>query len=211
MDLPAVHDLAKAGLAQAEMSYTSFQEASTTLELKVDDVAKGIQELRMSLFAQGAPTEAVERATIVQLAAAPSFLRDACDTMSQKELVVRPRSDIPRPCQCRERRIKSMQRSKWGYFSVFQESLLVRKHFPGCALAKYNPEESSRAFGITLSSLPIALFGKAVDLSYRMSYGAGGSSISPLMTLYTMVNERGSPAFRALNCLAQCRNSMDDK
>lgn len=140
-----------------------------------------------------------------RLLSKPSELKDACDLNSA--LVAHPPRKGPFPqrthrsCDCHTRTVKYHQAKKFGDFFSVKKGTIQRQHLPGCELEAYDRDSTMHVRGIAYTGLRWIL-SRSVELSISWTSGAGGSSISPSMTLRPMVDETQSPAFRIINLLS---------
>lgn len=107
-------------------------------------------------------------------------------------------------CMCR--RIRRFQRKTIvrGSLALSSETVTER-HLPGCpAKQKIKDTGESRSFSLTYTGLR-RLLNLAVQLSFTVTSGAGGGSLSPRFTYFPTVDSKTAPAWRMLNLLVDCR------
>ncbi|KAI0878082.1 hypothetical protein GGS24DRAFT_30659 [Hypoxylon argillaceum] len=111
----------------------------------------------------------------------------------------------PRLCSCTSRRIVERRTSRWYSFDLFSEIETESKHGLGCFNYVDVRSQRRKTFGITYFGLR-QLISAAVSVSLCLSYGAGGTSISPVFRYYSVVDKTQSLPFRLIRVLsyAQC-------
>ena len=67
-------------------------------------------------------------------------------------------------------------------------------HLPGCPYVDARLDESEYSYSVTYTGL-VELLNKGIEVAFSLRNGAGGRSISPILTSFTMVDERRSPVF----------------
>ncbi|ETS87124.1 hypothetical protein PFICI_00952 [Pestalotiopsis fici W106-1] len=102
-------------------------------------------------------------------------------------------------CNCNAR-IRHQQQGTWlGPFGFFHRTESMA-HLPDCPVAEFPAIGAPNEVGVRLLGLR-NLLGGAITLSFKLSSGAGGFSISPGFTYYPTVDERNEPAFRILSLM----------
>lgn len=140
-----------------------------------------------------------------RLLSKPRDLKDACD-LTSTSVAHTPRpghlfQQTHRSCDCHTRTVKYHEAKKFGDFFSIKKGTIQRQHRPGC-------EFEADGYGSTAHVRAIAYTGlrwilsRSVELSMSWTSGAGGSSISPSITLRPMVDETRSPAFRIINTVS---------
>lgn len=147
-------------------------------------------------------------ALIMALMSKPSALRTTCDAATsaaqpyetvkvvptqtlQKQVYGKP----PFSCGCRPRQSKYARMSHLGFsFSVLEETVETRAHRPSCARALPSASQTSRSKFLTYTGL-VAYMSQAVSLGFTISWGAGGSSLGPVLRCRGMVEHKRAPAF----------------
>ncbi|KAK8021800.1 hypothetical protein PG990_006938 [Apiospora arundinis] len=101
-------------------------------------------------------------------------------------------------CVCRYRRKVKQKETNFGLISIYSKTD-ERSHEPCCPLAhaKVTKQQSSKS-GIRFHGL-VRLIKVVLDVSFNITTGAGGHSISPMFTYYPTVDESTDPAFRILD------------
>ncbi|KEY74834.1 hypothetical protein S7711_06520 [Stachybotrys chartarum IBT 7711] len=153
-----------------------------------------------------------DRAAILQLVAKPELLRNLCDQATQSaETTPASRHDgqpVRRQtpgmafCTCPQKRTRKLHRSSYGPFHFYKISSAFR-HSVHCPVSSLGLAEEQQTWGCVLASVPALFIRKAVEVSYCMTAGAGGFSISPRFTYYCTVNATKSPVFRTIRTLMQ--------
>lgn len=148
----------------------------------------------------------------------PGALKDICDAVKVRE---RPASSGITPavnqhfdntlsrnvggsfsCMCR--RLRHLQRKTIVRDSlVLSSEMATERHLPGCpAKQKITGTDQSQSFSLTYTGLQ-RLLNLAVQLSFKVTLGAGGGSLSPRFAYFPTVDSRTAPAWRMLNLLVQ--------
>lgn len=123
---------------------------------------------------------------------------DRCTPLSQKTFGSPIRHSTSRPvmgrvCTCP--RLQSAIRSKWiqlGHASFSSERETIA-HWPSCPMAKMSMK-TRMTIGFRYSGL-VRILKTAVNVSFAMTSGAGGFSISPNFTCSPTVDDDFDPAF----------------
>lgn len=111
------------------------------------------------------------------------------------------KSIMGRVCTCP--RLQSAMKSKWiqlGYVS-FSTDWETKAHWPDCPMAKM-ASRNRMTIGFKYSCL-VRMLKTAVNVSFAMTSGAGGFSISPNFTCNPTVDFNFDPAFRILFFVAE--------
>ncbi|OTA80967.1 hypothetical protein M434DRAFT_401502 [Hypoxylon sp. CO27-5] len=200
------------------------EQVCTSMQLSYSKIQKRLEEIELVIKDRGVPpnNNILERAFTGMMVAKPALLREASEdanlnlttpfssAAANLQDIVHQDTDTAsnwKPqalssCNCgrRRRRItrKSSRRS-WLY--TFEEEIMESKHNPGCSFFLPGTSEHQRTFGILFTGLHRYL-STAVSLSLCMRSGAGGSSISPTIRYFAMVDLDKSPAFRIVEVLA---------
>jgi hypothetical protein len=148
--------------------------------------------------------------------AKPSVLREICDVTGAVSSLERDGHDRDQfwnlvrslagramVCRCRLRRQIRRNNFTWSSLVVSVETA-VPEHLPGCPLGQATSTNRSRKLSLTYTGLG-RILNSAVQLSFEMTRGAGGWSISPSFTYYPTVDAEVAPAFRILTLL---KNAM---
>jgi hypothetical protein len=106
-------------------------------------------------------------------------------------------------CICRSRRRLQRKNLNWGSF-IFSLESAMEQHLPGCPLIQASGAESTRKVALTYTGIR-RLLNSAVQLSFAMTSGAGGWSISPNFIYYPTVDRTTAPTFRILDLLRRSR------
>lgn len=96
------------------------------------------------------------------------------------------------------RRYQGIQ-SQWGPLRLYSQTL-VEKHLQGCAHRGYEYYPTKRTFGITYHGLA-SIMQTAFDLSYRMSFGAGGRCMSRELRYVSIIDQHKAPVFRLVELM----------
>lgn len=103
--------------------------------------------------------------------------------------------------ECRCRRRGRIRRNNFVWSSlVFSVETTASEHLPGCLLGQGAGTYRSRKLSVWYTGLG-RLLNSALQLSFGMTRGAGGWSISPSFTYYPTVDAKTAPAFRILTLL----------
>ncbi|KAK8036447.1 hypothetical protein PG991_001584 [Apiospora marii] len=165
------------------------------------------------------------------LASKPAALRELLDETSKsqnlKALATVDESEskgIPAPkrswaCVCGHRRRVQKRETPPGLFRIYSETWL-RSHESYCPLSRAKfVEERSTKFGICFYGL-VHLMNVMLNISFHITSGAGGRSISPTFTYYPTVDRKSDPGFRVvdafpsdliahkMHCLDRCSSCM---
>ncbi|KAI5924150.1 hypothetical protein F4810DRAFT_665922 [Camillea tinctor] len=98
-------------------------------------------------------------------------------------------------CGCHRHRRTTRSSARWGSVVFFAETISGARHRPWCPRAKGHIDEQQRTIGINYYCLRW-LTSMAVSASLKLSYGAGGYSISPVLRYFATIDRYRSPAFR---------------
>lgn len=161
------------------------------------------------------------RAVVRKLAGKQAFLKEISDAAQQSEKihdkVAAP--DIPvntlqdrfgasmrgsrftsisgRVCIChRLKRVAERKRVQLGHASLSGEWETLG-HWPSCPMAKVNTKKRV-TIGFQYNGLA-RILKTAINVSFAMTSGAGGFSISPYFTCIPTIDEKSDPAFRILS------------
>ncbi|KAK8877534.1 Ankyrin repeat-containing domain protein [Apiospora arundinis] len=85
-------------------------------------------------------------------------------------------------------------------FMYYQQT--KESHSPNCPMARIIPSQQQRRYGLRLVGLT-RIVKAAIDISFAMSFGAGGRSISPQFAYYPTVDSDMDPAFRVVGYLRE--------
>lgn len=103
-------------------------------------------------------------------------------------------------CMCHSLRRLQRKIIARGWLAISFETVTER-HLPGCpANQKIIDADQYRSFGLTYTGLR-RLLNLAVQVSFSVTSGAGGGSLSPRFTYFPTVNSREAPAWRMLDLL----------
>lgn len=103
-------------------------------------------------------------------------------------------------CLCRPHRRLQRENAVWGSLTLSLE-MAAKQHLPGCPATQIIIDtDRSRKISLTYGGLR-HLLNSAVRLSFAISSGAGGWSLSPNFTYYPTVDSNTAPAFRVLDML----------
>ena len=103
-------------------------------------------------------------------------------------------------CLCRPRQRLQRKNLVWGSLAISLETA-VEQHLPGCPASQIIIS-TDRSHKICLTYVGLRrLLNSAVQLSFAISSGAGGWSLSPNFTYFPIVNSETAPAFRILSLL----------
>lgn len=144
--------------------------------------------------------------------AKPSALREICDVSGALSSLERNGYDRDQfwnlvgslagramVCRCRPRRHIRRHNFTWSSL-VFSVETAVPNHLPGCPLGQVAGVNRSQKLSLRYTGL-WRILNSAVQLSFGMTRGAGGWSISPSFTYYPTVDAETAPAFRILTLL----------
>ncbi|KAH6632437.1 hypothetical protein F5144DRAFT_489559 [Chaetomium tenue] len=186
--------------AQLDRIETLLSE-QLTIGSSAGSVMRPQDELRMA-----------NRVATGRLLAKPSALREICDVsgaVSSPESnghdrdqfwnLVRLLAGRAVVCRCRPRR--HIRRNNFAWSSlVLSVETTVQGHLPGCPLGQAAGTNRSKMLNLRYTGL-WRILNSAVQLSFGMTRGAGGWSISPSFTYYPTVDAKTAPAFRILTLL----------
>jgi hypothetical protein len=103
-------------------------------------------------------------------------------------------------CMCHSLRRLQRKIIVRGWLAISFETATER-HLPGCpANQKIIDANQYRSFGLTYTGLR-RLLNLTVQVSFSITSGAGGGSLSPRFTYFPTVNSREAPAWRMLDLL----------
>lgn len=140
------------------------------------------------------------------LAATPLYVRPS-PNMAGLSIRHHPsRPILGRVCTCP--RLRSVLKSKWiqlGHAS-FSSEQQTTAHWPGCSLAKRNSQKRM-TMGFRYNGL-VRILKTAVSVSFAMTSGAGGFSISPSFACIPTIDDSFDPAFRILELLGNGTREM---
>jgi hypothetical protein len=144
--------------------------------------------------------------------AKPSALREICDVSGAVSSLERNGHDRDQfwnlvsslagravVCRCRPRRHIRRNNFTWSSL-VFSVETAVPEHLSGCPLGQAAGVNRSQKISLRYTGLR-RILNSAVQLSFGMTRGAGGWSISPSFTYYPTVDAKTAPAFRILTLL----------
>ncbi|PMD67703.1 uncharacterized protein K444DRAFT_606604 [Hyaloscypha bicolor E] len=144
----------------------------------------------------------------IELIRKPSLLSWVCNTntelnakLSEAEATIPggPSNSATRalshPCSCYRRSYLQARATQWGPLHIFRHTQTAEAHDKHCPYYVRSSKKSSFGARITVLNWFLA---KAIEISFNHSEGAGGSSMSPTLTLRSLVRN-DSPAFTLLN------------
>lgn len=103
-------------------------------------------------------------------------------------------------CLCRPRRRLQRKNLVWSSLALSLETA-AEQHLPGCPASQIIIS-TDRSHKICLTYVGLRrILNSAVQLSFAISSGAGGWSLSPNFTYFPIVNSETAPAFRILSLL----------
>ncbi|KAF5667814.1 hypothetical protein FHETE_5583 [Fusarium heterosporum] len=121
--------------------------------------------------------------TIYKLASKPSALTAVANSLGT--------------CQCRARRLYSRRMFKLGPLCLTDTASSDIPHYKDCDF--YSADlKSSRTQALRFTGLT-GLIGKAIEITFCSTKGAGAFSISPSIVYFAIVDEDKAPAFRAIS------------
>lgn len=190
----AMHD----SLRQLGSNQSAMRSDLTDLRAKLEEV----QTTMLSWATKSVHGEGHMMAVAL---ASPSALKGICDVVSESGKAMHGGSDMAmqargyrrysRACDCRPRVHRYTRASpSLLSFSLEEEVTENRLHRPDCVYSKLNPTETSRRLALTYTGLRRYL-STAISVGLRADYGAGGSSIGPVLRYSRTVDSRTSPAF----------------
>lgn len=139
-----------------------------------------------------------------RLMSKPGDLKDACnaDEVIMKQTDAQPRVPLSEDhhCKCHSRTTKQSTKS-FGYFYSIKKVTTEHQHLPGCYFGAFDRITTTYVRGITYTGLQW-LLARSLELSMSWTTGAGGSSISPSITVRPVVDENKSPVFRVINIVS---------
>ncbi|KAK8078568.1 pyruvate decarboxylase [Apiospora saccharicola] len=100
-------------------------------------------------------------------------------------------------CGRRLRTNMSLEYSQLGSLYLYRE-VTSRGHYPYCPMYKTLAPKQKRRYGLLYTGLMQAIKG-AIDITFNMTSGAGGWSVSPGFRYSPTVDTTQDPAFRVLN------------
>jgi hypothetical protein len=103
-----------------------------------------------------------------------------------------------RLCHCSERKTSTRRHWKYGTWTVFHDTVREEQHSPNCKYSRIIPPNGSSSLGLTFTGLR-HLTSHALTLSFSLKHGAGGTSLSPDLTCYRVVDRAASPAFELMS------------
>lgn len=110
-------------------------------------------------------------------------------------------------CLCRDRRKFRRQATRWGSLELYGQETVEEFHFPDCARSQVVLKRHQKAWGMRYTGL-ISLLGKAVEISFAMTSGAGGGSMGPMFTYYATVDPTISPAFQVIGLIGDIAREL---
>lgn len=186
---------------------TSLVNTNAELRQEIGQITQVLQKITLA----GAKAKR-DRAAILQLVAKPELLRNLCDQITQSaEPTPASRHDgqpVRRQmpgmvfCTCPQKRARKRHRFSCGPFHFYKISSVFR-HSVHCPVGSLGLVEEQQTWGCILASVPALFIRKAVEVSYCMTAGAGGFSISPRFTYYRTVSGTKSLVFRTIRTLMQ--------
>ncbi|KAI1126276.1 hypothetical protein F5Y10DRAFT_245271 [Nemania abortiva] len=138
------------------------------------------------------------REAVLKLTSKPSYLRASLDELESSQNVGTSRPSYQEAYICRPTRRTMRQRSRVAALSFLFESSSLTNHLPGCPFSQFVDDQHTEKFTIEFGNLKW-LLQKAVSVSFSLQKGAGGFSISPMLTYSPTVDNRTAPAFRIMN------------
>lgn len=118
-----------------------------------------------------------------------------------------PDPGIPQCC-CSRQRLETRRRLAWGPLILRRRTTTDRYHRPGCTYANIRPNEVKCYYGVAYVGMT-KFMNQCLEIAFSLTAGAGGSSISPVLTTFTMVDARRSPIFALTAILVDCSYSLD--
>ncbi|ETS80502.1 hypothetical protein PFICI_08031 [Pestalotiopsis fici W106-1] len=216
VDLSVTQLVATAGqsLPQISNSIASIERHMQSISA-LEQRLQALSYLEQALDIQDGQAQDNPQLALQRLLAKPSQTREIYDSMSNSlamtsyhgssttatygwTLNTRSRSQ---PCSCLYRSNRKSTSRRFGSLWLRTETS-HHGHGQDCELSSLNIQKSRRWFGLTAAK-PSSFLPWAVRLSFGITTGAGGFSISPGITMRPVVDERQSPVFRILETL-QC-------
>lgn len=102
---------------------------------------------------------------------------------------------LSRSCSCYRRSYLQSRATGWGPLHIFRHTQTAEAHDKHCPCYVRSSKKSSFGARITVLNWFLA---KAIEISFNRAEGAGGNSMSPTLTLRSLVR-KDSPAFALLN------------
>ncbi|KAK8070639.1 hypothetical protein PG997_010842 [Apiospora hydei] len=183
--------LVRSELGHAHQTIQSSFELQQGFQERFDGIESSLQTLLAACERAPCMTgdgKSLTRAAAL-LAAKPAALKEVCNFNQSG-------------CICRRRVQTQLEYSNFGsYYQVYTEDT-KEGHSPYCPLYRITATKRRRKYGLRLTGLTHVLKA-AVEISFSVSSGAGGRSISPQFTYYPTVDTRMDPAFRVIFCLRE--------
>ncbi|KAI8631711.1 hypothetical protein F5Y19DRAFT_473390 [Xylariaceae sp. FL1651] len=186
-----IHDLllasSKKAAVEAESSMTRL--SVTMANASSRELAKGTKSALNSV------------GTTLLFVSKPSYLSAELDTLAQFEVKPAAKCLGSHACSCKTSQNISRRRNSWGALSVISETATITSHLSDCPYSQFSNDQHTTSLVLEYRGLRNMLQ-KAVRLSFLLSHGAGGFSISPNFTYYPSVNEAEAPTFRIMTLAA---------
>lgn len=110
-------------------------------------------------------------------------------------------------CNCRVQKASQRKQTFWSRLQFQETTTMVEYHQPPCPLA-FPARQGDKSWGISYCNVPTLLL-RAVQVSFSLTVGAGGLSISPMLTLNPTVDENTAPAFRVVRLVSDIIHCSD--
>jgi hypothetical protein len=195
----------------AEAHAGIFQELQVTRS-GVSELGETVRRVELSLGAL------LTKEDLGRVISKPGQLRELCDIVettpgftASKHSTYSPRVNLAlRTCVCRKRVIRSRQALLWGPWQAFSQTSTTHDHFPDCIYHSPGATISSARWAVAFRGLQ-RLLGRAVEVSFSYSFGAGGCSLSPGLTYYPTIDRRRDPAFRIMGLISWACERVDGR
>ena len=136
-----------------------------------------------------------------------SFIGSRKPVTSQKLPFIRQRhreNQIMDYCGCRSRRRRVVNRSPWSIFTYFDESIVEYQHEIWCPRYHQSQVRQQRTKGVSYTGF-CRILNVTLVASFTRTIGAGGASISPLISYIATVERRKAVSFRITDSIiSQC-------
>ncbi|RYP68436.1 hypothetical protein DL771_006700 [Monosporascus sp. 5C6A] len=201
-----------------------LQLTLTGLGLQQQEVLGRVEAMLEKLQQQNERSQSME-ALARRAAGKPAALKELCDSIQtlkqshsqgfpldkparhSQNRVVAPfqnslfTSTTGRVCICpRPHRLTAKRGIRWGHVYLSGD-WQTQGHWPSCPLSTA-PSKNRLAVGLKYTGVA-RILKSVIDVSFALTSGAGGFSISPNFTYYPTVDSRSDPAFRIMDLIGR--------
>ncbi|KAL1863018.1 hypothetical protein Daus18300_008174 [Diaporthe australafricana] len=209
-------DIASSRTATASVLHEEYAWTRSKVLEELEMTRSGVSEFgdafkRFELALRAHPT----REEFGHLISKPGELKDLCDIMEDSSRLItsqhitqRPRINLERRiCVCRKRIVRSGQALLWGPWQVLKNTSTTHDHFPDCICHVQGAAVSSKRWAVAFKGLQ-GRINRAIEVSFSLSFGAGGCSLSPGFNYYPNIDRRRDPAFRIMGLISWARFTL---